>query len=620
MSWGLRQDAQQDKHAFGAQYVFDPYYKWLGIRPEHQPPDHYRLLGLERFESDRDVIQSAGERQTAHVQSYKIGPQSELSQKILNEIARAKVCLLNPSSKAEYDEGLRAKLASQVAPPPAVIKPVQSIAGGPARLPAVNEVQVPAQDLDPLIVAGKSSTSTSRLYRKATRKPPTLPLLLTAACLLLVVAIVASTLLFNSSGNNRQAQSVSSSRPAAPQSDISTRDEKVASRVTANRVASSLEHNAAPGSQVPTRAPVGTGTADTRRQIPTHEQLLEARSKLTIHGTPTAKQTLEAGRDATHPWTRYALLQMTIELAFQTDRAGWPEARESALEAARILAAEFEHPADFYDSIASQFLQPPPQASISNRNLRNWPPAVTASTPAVATDPLPMKSEISNAVESNPEVLTIEAPLIDLTKNQTEVRFKPIVAFEARKLLLTGLEVTNNRLIRQYPDSGQVELGTPIHVVLRDEPPRAGLEVSLHGTEELYVRIKPMIQDPDDVFYPWTESGLRLVRGKANRSLNQVNRGMDRASRLVADLATQQKLIENSPASAKNRSAIAEKLKAAEQEVAQVGEQLQRLEQFLADLDKLGTLTDKIDRKARLNFRVVQNNNGEEVRVVKTNP
>jgi hypothetical protein len=68
--------------------VFDPYYKWLGIRPEHQPPDHYRLLGLERFESDRDVIQSAGERQTAHVQSYKIGPQSELSQKILNEIRR----------------------------------------------------------------------------------------------------------------------------------------------------------------------------------------------------------------------------------------------------------------------------------------------------------------------------------------------------------------------------------------------------------------------------------------------------------------------------------------------------------------------------------------------------
>ena len=24
---------------------FDPYYTWLGIPPEEQPPDHYRLIG-----------------------------------------------------------------------------------------------------------------------------------------------------------------------------------------------------------------------------------------------------------------------------------------------------------------------------------------------------------------------------------------------------------------------------------------------------------------------------------------------------------------------------------------------------------------------------------------------
>ena len=26
---------------------FDPYYKWLGIPPEEQPPNHYRLLGIQ---------------------------------------------------------------------------------------------------------------------------------------------------------------------------------------------------------------------------------------------------------------------------------------------------------------------------------------------------------------------------------------------------------------------------------------------------------------------------------------------------------------------------------------------------------------------------------------------
>ena len=38
---------------------FDPYHKWLGIPPKDQPPNHYRLLGIELFESDADVIATA---------------------------------------------------------------------------------------------------------------------------------------------------------------------------------------------------------------------------------------------------------------------------------------------------------------------------------------------------------------------------------------------------------------------------------------------------------------------------------------------------------------------------------------------------------------------------------
>ena len=39
---------------------FDPYYQWLGIPPKDQPPDHYRLLALERFEPNLDVIGNVG--------------------------------------------------------------------------------------------------------------------------------------------------------------------------------------------------------------------------------------------------------------------------------------------------------------------------------------------------------------------------------------------------------------------------------------------------------------------------------------------------------------------------------------------------------------------------------
>ena len=32
---------------------FDPYRKWLGIPPQEQPPNHYRLLGIAVFDPAR---------------------------------------------------------------------------------------------------------------------------------------------------------------------------------------------------------------------------------------------------------------------------------------------------------------------------------------------------------------------------------------------------------------------------------------------------------------------------------------------------------------------------------------------------------------------------------------
>jgi len=91
----------------------DPYKKWLGIPPKHQPPHHYRLLGLELYENDPDTIDNAAERQMAHVRKYQTGKHVELSQKLLNEIASARVCLLDPAKKALYDENLKVKLEKE---------------------------------------------------------------------------------------------------------------------------------------------------------------------------------------------------------------------------------------------------------------------------------------------------------------------------------------------------------------------------------------------------------------------------------------------------------------------------------------------------------------------------
>ncbi len=94
---------------------FDPYHKWLGIRPEDQPPDHYRLLGIDRFEDDPDVIDSAADQRMAHLRSFQNGKNAQFSQQLLNEVSAARVALLDPNQKAAYDGPLReATLAAEI--------------------------------------------------------------------------------------------------------------------------------------------------------------------------------------------------------------------------------------------------------------------------------------------------------------------------------------------------------------------------------------------------------------------------------------------------------------------------------------------------------------------------
>jgi len=107
---------------------FDPYYTWLAIPPEEQPPDYYRLLGVPRFESNPEVITHAADQRSKHLRTFQTGKHWRLSQKLLNEVTAAKLCLLNPEKKAKYDEQLRQQIATQTpkpAPPKRTTAPVE---------------------------------------------------------------------------------------------------------------------------------------------------------------------------------------------------------------------------------------------------------------------------------------------------------------------------------------------------------------------------------------------------------------------------------------------------------------------------------------------------------------
>jgi formylglycine-generating enzyme required for sulfatase activity len=90
---------------------------WLGIPPKEQPADFYRLLGISRFETDVEAIVNAADRQMRHIRTFQLGKNARDSQKLLNELATARACLRDSTSKAAYDERLSAQIAQQNPPP-----------------------------------------------------------------------------------------------------------------------------------------------------------------------------------------------------------------------------------------------------------------------------------------------------------------------------------------------------------------------------------------------------------------------------------------------------------------------------------------------------------------------
>jgi WD40 repeat protein len=105
---------------------FDPYHVWLGIPKGKRPPTHYQLLRIGSNEHADEVIEAAAERQAEYVRKCKIGEYAKFADRILYEIEEAKLCLLNPRLRKEYDEelaeGKPSPAKKRVMPPPG--KPV----------------------------------------------------------------------------------------------------------------------------------------------------------------------------------------------------------------------------------------------------------------------------------------------------------------------------------------------------------------------------------------------------------------------------------------------------------------------------------------------------------------
>ena len=154
---------------------FDPYYTWLGIPPEEQPPHHYRLLGIRPLEADRDVITHAMDQRMSHLKTLQSGKYSGHSQRLLNEVSAAAVVLLDAAQKDAYD----AELARQLAPP------------SPPKTAAAPPVPPPVADvLEPPVVASQPGLAISR------------PVVIAAAGIAATVLVLAAVIFAVRAWNN----------------------------------------------------------------------------------------------------------------------------------------------------------------------------------------------------------------------------------------------------------------------------------------------------------------------------------------------------------------------------------------------------------------------------------
>jgi len=227
---------------------FDPYHKWLGISPKDQPPNHYRLLAIDLLESDPDVISSAADQRMAHVRAFQTGKHSALSQEILNEIAAARICLLNAEKKAEYDRQLNE------------LEPADGPAESPPEPPVVSLIPPAVPPLDETVPPRFEGTSVRPRTRQKKMAWQAVAGISVAAVLFVVVLVI----LLNGDGSRDVVQSdpggQASVEPEPPQ-DPEDDPESTDPRTPPDNVPED------PGAGQPNNAPPETSPADPNTQV-----------------------------------------------------------------------------------------------------------------------------------------------------------------------------------------------------------------------------------------------------------------------------------------------------------------------------------------------------------------
>ena len=87
----------------------DIYHDWLGISETARPLDYYQLLRVKTFSDETAKIRAHYQKMNAHVRKFAAGDYARQSQELLNELAKAMLCLTDAKRKREYDASMGRK-------------------------------------------------------------------------------------------------------------------------------------------------------------------------------------------------------------------------------------------------------------------------------------------------------------------------------------------------------------------------------------------------------------------------------------------------------------------------------------------------------------------------------
>ncbi|QDT44933.1 Serine/threonine-protein kinase pkn1 [Gimesia alba] len=148
---------------------FDPYQRWLGIPPQDQPPHFYRLLGLELFEEDPEIIKAAAENAIAFIQQNAFGEELQQSQRLLKDIEKVAAYLMSPPHKAKYDKKLKAKLGISTPEVSAPEAPTQQTSSKQNPKPAPPTSSQSQESPSPIQVDSPSTDSSLEKSKQASK-------------------------------------------------------------------------------------------------------------------------------------------------------------------------------------------------------------------------------------------------------------------------------------------------------------------------------------------------------------------------------------------------------------------------------------------------------------------